>query len=270
MVLLKLLIFTLTFYNLIVDLEARICPKGQRVTDDGAGCITCPDRFYQPEENDSQMCKPCTKCDPKHGSIVKQACTKETNTKCQCRGEFVVWDNDYSTCKCSKGFGLHNKECSKCEDGYFNDEIDKPCRKWKECKLGVNITGTKVSDVICNTFKNNPDITTPYTTRSTFAHSQEETQTQATRTTTTKGPAVTTVKKVETTTFSNTGNHIGVAILIFGIAGLLILTAVTCKLHIRPCMKKKTAVQKDSLCRRPVEESGSGCLSSLKLNAGEP
>lgn len=40
------------------------------------------------------------------GSDVAESCTKETNTKCKCRGSFVTWDHDDSTCKCDPGFGL--------------------------------------------------------------------------------------------------------------------------------------------------------------------
>ncbi|KAF3689963.1 hypothetical protein EXN66_Car005635 [Channa argus] len=78
-----------------------------------------------------------------------------------------------------------------------------------------------------------------------------------------------TITKNEPTPPSNTGNYIGLALLMFGIIGLLILTALTCKLHITPCVLRKTAVQTKDSCRRPVEESGNS-LSSLKLNTEEP
>lgn len=95
------------------------------------------------------------------GSDEVKACTKETNTKCACRGEFVPRDTtDSSTCMCNPGFGLKDKgtekhhmgtqsarvryffrylilyfslpECLKCEDGYFSTTRDVPCRKWRE------------------------------------------------------------------------------------------------------------------------------------------
>lgn len=40
------------------------------------------------------------------GSFPLKHCTKEANTICQCRREFVPSDNDSSTCKCGIGFGL--------------------------------------------------------------------------------------------------------------------------------------------------------------------
>ncbi|XP_070759272.1 tumor necrosis factor receptor superfamily member 4 [Enoplosus armatus] len=291
MVLLKLLILTLTFYELIVDLDAKSCPKGMRVSRDGNSCENCLDEFYQPEENHSKHCIPCTKCDRESGSDVEEKCTKEMNRKCRCRGEFVPSDSDSSTCKCDIGFGLNRAgslpECAKCETGYFSSSIDSTCRKWKECKsAGVNFTGSNTADAICNELKSNTYITTPPTSNKMSlivrltshrphegAHTQKLHTTTITTTTTTSGPGHTITPKVPVQPFqpSNTGNHIGMALLIFGIIGLLVLTAVTCKLHIASCVPIKPAVQtRESLCRRPVEESGNGSLSSLKLNPEEP
>ncbi|XP_044072324.1 tumor necrosis factor receptor superfamily member 5 isoform X2 [Siniperca chuatsi] len=256
MVLLKLLILTLTFYELIVDLDARTCPKGQRVTSGGDDCENCPDKYYQSEENDSKYCQPCTKCDEQSGSVVKEKCTKETDTKCQCRGDFVSRDTDSSTCKCDIGFGLKNGDCLKCEHGYFSTSINSNCQKWKDCKsAGVNITGTKTSDVICNDESRSFSsyVTTPPTsnkivsliTHLTSHRPHEGTQTQKMHTTTTTsapGDRVIPNDKVP----SDTGNHIGMALLIFGIVGLLVLTAVTCKLQISSCVPIKPAVQRMS------------------------
>lgn len=77
-------------------------------------------------------------------------------------------------------FCLCLPECRECEDGYFSKSINSPCQKWKEyvrpplmilekalrgvltsmlpffpcrCKFGVNITGSKTSDVTCNDAK---------------------------------------------------------------------------------------------------------------------
>ncbi|XP_075967248.1 uncharacterized protein LOC142970713 [Anarhichas minor] len=250
MVLFKLLIFTLIFYKFIVDLDARrFCPKGHRVGK--IGCEKCPNEGFQPDTNDAQHCKPCTKCDVESGSDVKEKCTRETNTKCQCRGEFVPWESDSSSCKCT--------------DGYFR--VNSHCQKWKECKCGVKNNGTKSSDTICSegcSDASNNYVTTPPTsnkmvsliTRSTSRHPHERAHTQRmhTRTTTTAAPGH--------TAYIGTG----MALLILGIIGLLVLTAVTCKLHITP---QPAAPKKDSLCRRPVEESGEGSLSSLKLIPGQ-
>lgn len=75
-------------------------------------------------------------------------------------------------------FCLCLPECTECEPGFFSKSINSPCKKWKEyvhpswfqksaqqwtvfltlgppfilcrCKFGANITGTRISDVICN------------------------------------------------------------------------------------------------------------------------
>ncbi|XP_022602551.1 tumor necrosis factor receptor superfamily member 4-like isoform X2 [Seriola dumerili] len=278
MVLLKFLILTLTFYELFVNLEAGTCPKGHSLSRK-ADCKICPDGYYQPEENDSLSCRPCTMCEEHRGSAIEQKCTKETDTKCQCREGFVPWGSDSSTCKCDIGFGLTNGKCSKCEVGFFSKSINSPCQKWKECKSGEKIPGTSSSDVICIELKSNPDITTPDITFLPSHSPHEETQAQNLHTTTTTTTSTTTTTALPGHTLStkknrdmqpppsNTGSHIGLAVLMFGIVGLLVLTAVTCKLHITPCVQRKPAVQtKDSLCRRPIEEIGDGSQSSLKQN----
>ncbi|XP_054473523.1 tumor necrosis factor receptor superfamily member 4 isoform X2 [Anoplopoma fimbria] len=272
MFLFKLLIVTLSFY----DLDAlRTCPKGQRLNPKANGCDVCPNDAFQPEENDSQTCKVCTKCDGESGSDVKENCTKETNTKCQCREGFVPWESDSSSCKCEIGFELKHggRECVKCDDGYFSTRMTSPCQKWKECKCGVNTKGTSTSDVICNkelqgcSDTSNTYFTTPRTSTTkvslitllTSQHPRERVHTQRMHTTTT---TTTTTKAAS----EHIPTHIGMAFLILGIIGLLVLTAVTCKLHISP---QPAAPKNDSLCRRPVEESGEGSLASLKLNPGE-
>ncbi|XP_039655111.1 tumor necrosis factor receptor superfamily member 4 isoform X2 [Perca fluviatilis] len=301
MVLLKLLILTLTFYELIVDLDAKTCPKGQRqiYRRGNINCESCPNEFYQPEENPSQYCKPCTRCETAKGSVVKENCTKVTNRKCQCRGKFVPSQSDSSICKCDIGFGLkdtgteiehciqyikemvfliiHNfflPECLMCDHGYFSTQINSPCEKWRECKSGVKIPGTRTSDVICNPELNPNEITPPISnknvsliTRLTTKHPLEGAQTQRMHSTTTTTTTTTTTAIPSRDPTQDTGNYIGMALLIFGIIGLLVLTALTCKLHITP--QPAVLPKNDSLCRRPVEESGDGSLSSLKLYPGD-
>ncbi|XP_049895221.1 tumor necrosis factor receptor superfamily member 4 [Epinephelus moara] len=287
MVLLKLLIVTLTFYQLVV-LDAQKCPKGQRRTRGGAAqpCEDCPTGYYNPEDNDSHICKPCRKCDSNYGSAVKEACTKETNTKCQCRGEFVPAESDSSTCKCEIGFELKSGECSKCEHGYFSTRINSSCRKWKECKSGETNAGSNTADVICNPdVESNPSINTTSTLnkivtlikRLTTQRPTPRIITTTTTTPTTTPTSITTAalgyrdpptSKGQPPHTPDTAAYIGpgMTLLILGIIGLLVLTAVTCKLNIT---SQPAVPQKDSLCRRPVEESGDGSLSSLKLNPVE-
>ncbi|XP_062259730.1 tumor necrosis factor receptor superfamily member 4 [Platichthys flesus] len=280
MVLIKLLIFTLTFSQLIVDLDAIKCPKGQKVKSSSSEeCDVCRDGTFNSGETESLRCNPCTKCRQNWGSSMKQECTKETDTKCECRAEFVAWDSSSSHCYCAIGFGLIDGVCSKCKHGHFSNKNNSPCREWKKCESGVKTDGNGTSDVTCNERRIN---TTSYTTRTPTkqpregAHTQNMLATTMNTTTTTTappGPKVTPKpkRKIEPSPDSSTGHHIGMVLILLGIVGLLLLTAVTCKLHNAPCVQRKPGPTNDSLCRRPVEESGDSSPStSLKLIPGEP
>ncbi|XP_030586058.1 tumor necrosis factor receptor superfamily member 4 [Archocentrus centrarchus] len=273
MILLKLLILSLTFN----PHEMSTCPKGKKLSRDGARCEDCPREYYQDKEGISKYCKPCTKCD--RGSTIKEECTKLTNTKCKCKDNFTPWDDDYSTCKCDKGYGLtKGGKCEKCQEGFFTSESDTQCKKWKECKSGVNISGTVTSDVTCNEPDSNSYPTTLTTSRiiacitsSTTQppHGGAHTPSKKTTTATTTPQVVTSTKNTAPSIY--TGNHIGMALIIFGIAGLLVLTVVTCKLHITDCWHRQKTVQPgDSLCSKPVEESCDGSQFPLKSNVVEP
>ncbi|KAI9515076.1 hypothetical protein NQZ68_027940 [Dissostichus eleginoides] len=283
MVLLKLLIFTLTFYELIFYLDAKTCPKGEKVVRAHArveSCERCPDDNYQDEQNYSQNCKPCIQCDQATGSSLKKKCTKETNTECECRRGFVRHDD--SSCKCNKGFGLKRGECSECEEGFFSSSINSQCQKWKECKSGVQLAGNKNSDVRCNVDTNptTSNETVSLLTRLTTHHSHwgDKTQNPATN-------IKTTTSSISTTSTTAAPGHrtdkgppfhpsdlgtytgAGMVLIIIGMIGLLVLTAVTCKLRSNP---KPAVTKSESLCRSPVEESGDDSQSSLKLNPEEP
>ncbi|XP_029990739.1 tumor necrosis factor receptor superfamily member 4 [Sphaeramia orbicularis] len=275
MTLLKLIIFIWTFYGLIVDLEAIKCPKGQgRMRGQGKikdKCEVCAKGYFQSKDNHDGHCDPCRKCNEATGSMVVQNCTTETNTKCQCPEGSEKKEKDSVTCKCHIGHGLNNGECVKCKDGYFSDEPNSPCRKWSECPSGVKENGTTTKNVICRY----PETTADPTSNSAPSFTTLSASTpQLTKTTAAPlEPTVTTKDKDLTSNSSYTGNHIGMVLIILGIIGLLILTALTCKLRISTCMQRKTKTR-DSLCRKPVEESGEesgdSSLTSLKQNPEEP
>ncbi|KAF0034834.1 hypothetical protein F2P81_012592 [Scophthalmus maximus] len=181
MVLINLLFFLLTFYQLIGDLDATLCPKGQgeKRINGHSICEVCTDEHYRPEKNKSPDCSQCTKCDGKRWSHIKQKCTKETDTICQCRGDFVPLELDSSTCKCDIGFGLRNGGMVLVMLGIVGLLLLTAVT----CKLHINP---------CEQRK----------------------------------PAVQSM-----------------VLVMLGIVGLLLLTAVTCKLHINPCEQRKPAVQ---------------------------
>ncbi|KAK5616021.1 hypothetical protein CRENBAI_018476 [Crenichthys baileyi] len=284
MVLCNLLIFILTLNKVIVDSDANKgipCKKGERVIEPSRGkreCVPCQDGYFQETPKLSKSCSACTKCD--EGSFIKVKCTKVTDTICACREGFSPSYGNSAYCQCDKGSGLKNGVCSRCEEGFFSTEIDSSCKEWKQCgSTGIKKAGTATSDVICNELNGSQTTTSPTSIKKVFLsllttrHPHEGVQTQKTLSSTTTAPVQhnilrhTTQPSFPSSPSSNTSTHIGTAILILGIVGLLLLTAMTCKLHVTPCWRTKPAVQtKDSLCRRPVEESGDGSESSLKLN----
>ncbi|XP_054883050.1 tumor necrosis factor receptor superfamily member 4 [Poeciliopsis prolifica] len=274
MFLFNLLIFILTLDVFTVDSDAAKCEKGQRLKETSNGkitCESCKEGTFRATPKDSKTCELCTPCDEETGSFIKETCTKVKNTVCGCRDGFVPFSKDSGVCKCDIGSGLENGVCSKCKEGYFSKEIDTPCQKWKDCKsAGIKQAGSSTSDVVCNEMINNSQttaaptaITKVFPSLSSTRRPREGAPTQTLSSTTTTTVQLPTVRN----TMQPTSIHIGTAILILGIAGLLVMTAMTCKLHITPFCQSKPAVQtKDSLCRRPVEESGDGSESSLKLN----
>ncbi|CAI5687456.1 unnamed protein product [Oreochromis niloticus] len=273
MAVLQVLILTLIFNQHVAGLT---CNRGEKVSRNGKTCDECPADYYQDQENTKKHCKPCTRCESNDGSVIKQDCTKFTNTKCECRKDFVPRDSDYSICQCAEGFKQTGGECQKCEEGFFITSENSDCKKWKECTSGVKINGTATSDAICNEPNSNTRITTLPTSK-TITTLQSLTQrphegatTQETDTTTTPRVATFT-KKVLPIPPVYAGNHIGMALLIFGIVGLVVLTVVTCKLHITDCWHKQKTVQPmDSLCRTPVEESCNESQTPLKSDYMEP
>ncbi|XP_011490928.1 tumor necrosis factor receptor superfamily member 4 [Oryzias latipes] len=262
------------------DTNAVDCDPGHWVTFEGRKrvCKPCKEGYFQPEKMQSK-CNPCLGCETESGSFVQEKCTPVKNTKCQCRDGFSFLASDYSICQCNKGFGLTKRGdqmvCSECPPGHFNPDYDKPCKKMTDCKdAGVKVPGTPTSDAVC---KEKSELTIASTSTSKRAASvtlvTPRQQQRGTRTPKTR-PVITTTtsplpKEPKGQPPSNTSseNHFGLGLLMIGIAGLLLLSAVTCKLHFTPCWKKKGAphMEEDSFCK-PVKESGDGIDSSLHLN----
>ncbi|XP_056886149.1 tumor necrosis factor receptor superfamily member 4 [Takifugu flavidus] len=268
MFLLKLPLFILTLYGLILN-SAASCPKGQRVLRKNQGCEDCKNGFFQETVNYSQSCKVCTKCDKESGSDVVRPCTTTSNTICKCRKGFVPSDNDFSTCQCKAGFGKKSGECTECEDKHFSKSINSPCQKHKECKYGVNITGTKTSDVICNNVKHTDANAPPTPGR---AVSPDQLRDRVPKLLTTAATTMTTPRRIphsDTSSPSRTTDPIGFLVT-FATVGLLMLTAVIIKLYIIFYLEKHESGQKhESTCGRPVEEIGGGSEVCLKLTLEE-
>ncbi|XP_053724641.1 tumor necrosis factor receptor superfamily member 4 isoform X1 [Synchiropus splendidus] len=238
MVQLQMLILTLIFNNLITYSDGKTCPKGQKVTRKSGSCEACPDGYYQPTENESTECKPCTRCDQNSGSVANKQCTKVSNTECKCQQNFSPVEDDSSTCKCPKGNGLNQGQCSPCLHGTFNTKENSPCRQWKRCKFGVKFSGNRSSDAICS--DNNTALpSTPIEKSSTVAPSKPR-HTSANSPHTTYSSTTRATATVVDKEDSSTETNIGLILSIFGLViFLLLFCAVTWKLK----HSKKVAIQ---------------------------
>ncbi|XP_035651880.1 tumor necrosis factor receptor superfamily member 4 isoform X2 [Oncorhynchus keta] len=265
--------------------EAFKCKIGERISrGKKEQCEPCPDENFQAVPNESLQCQPCYSCNESSGSEVISKCTKTSNAKCQCRGGFTNRDKDSTICKCAVGSGLDRSgiilKCRECEHGFFTTDKDSTCAKWRECKSGVKTSGTTMADVVCNEEsesdgKTLPSMqpTSPSGSIQTVSKSLIQNQSQGSS----RHPDVPTLTPAVTGPKSTTADY-GQVMPLIGIVLLLtfLLTAVTCNLVIIPCIKNyknpgvKTA--QDSMCRRPVEESGDSSLSSLVKtpSLGEP
>ncbi|XP_024294041.1 tumor necrosis factor receptor superfamily member 10C-like isoform X1 [Oncorhynchus tshawytscha] len=260
------------------------CKKGEMISRrKGRFCDPCPERQYQAGPNRSQRCEPCTDC--LENSELISECTKTSNAICQCRTGFIRRNDESSLCKCAKGSGLDTSGliCRECKEGSFSTKMDSKCVKWRECRSGVRILGSVTSDVTCNE-NSEPEgkalssthTTSPSGSIQTFSKSLIQSQRSSPHPdvpTLTPAPTIKVTKspKFSTADFGQVMTLVGIVLLL-----TFLLTTVTCKLITIPCIKnhKKPAVRKsqDSMCRRPVEESGDSSFSSLvkQPSLGEP
>ncbi|XP_051568276.1 tumor necrosis factor receptor superfamily member 4-like [Myxocyprinus asiaticus] len=229
---------------------STVCQPGQFRNYNTNKCEPCPVNQYSSKSGTDIYCDNCSTC--KKGSTVVEECTQTKDTHCKCKSGFKPRDVlKEEICFCDKGDGLNDKgdKCEKCSNGHFTDKIDSICRKWKECKSGVKIPGSSTSDAVCN----EPlDGVTEAPTTSSKSLLQTTTISSTTSSTTTTSPP------------QNRHNfYILCPVLIC--AGILLLTGLLCKWKVTHCIHnhKKEASRQESVCRKPVEESGEKCLSLL-------
>ncbi|XP_024915932.1 uncharacterized protein LOC107989242 isoform X1 [Cynoglossus semilaevis] len=269
MFLIRCLLFALTLFALVVSQDATAGPRYTLK----AGEV-CRSGFYQVRKD---TCYQCTECHESTGSQTVKECAKYSNSRCQCRPGFVFWRmEDHSVCKCDVGSGLTKGECSECEVGFFNTVINNPCQKWTVCKSGVNITGSRTRDVVCNepsTQQTKQDVkTTTAVATAAVATSAVATAAVATTAVSPGQEVIRTPRETGGSSHSgHYGKHTGVVLLMLGIFLLVLLTAVVCKQYMSPGPQTKPELEvKESQYGRPVEESGDGSEASVKQNLMEP
>ncbi|XP_056109708.1 tumor necrosis factor receptor superfamily member 9 [Rhinichthys klamathensis goyatoka] len=233
--------------------SAKDCPAGKRLDYITQYCVACQENRYNPKSGPNVHCKLCSECG--NGSKVVVKCTPTTDIRCQCKEGFTPINQKKENCVCKKGSEVDKRgeTCSECRKGYFSDKDDSTCQKWRECKSGIEILGTSTSDAVC---KNPSEEVT------------EAPKVYATslKTTSLKTTTISSAAPSRTTASSPTKDRFYSLWLVMLCAGILLLSGLLyhkCKVTYCIHNRKKVDSRKDSVCRKPVEESGEKCLSLL-------
>ncbi|XP_077054248.1 uncharacterized protein LOC143706325 [Siphateles boraxobius] len=238
--------------------SAEDCPAGKRRVYKKEYCVDCQENEYNPTSGSNVHCKHCSECGK--GSKVVDKCTPTTDIRCECKKGFTSNDHHKQICVCKKGSGVDKggDTCSECHNGYFSDKDDSTCQKWRECKSGIEIPGTKTSDAVC---KNASEEVTETPKVSTTSLKITSLKTNSLKTTT-----ISYAFPSRTTASSPTKDRFYSLWLVMLCAGIFLVSGflyhnrkVTNCIH----NHKKVDSRKDSVCRKPVEESGDKCLSLL-------
>ncbi|KAA0712814.1 hypothetical protein E1301_Tti004971 [Triplophysa tibetana] len=101
-------------------------------------CKDCPNDQYSPNEGEEIACSHCSKCG--HGSEEEVVCTPTSDARCRCKKGFTPLDTlKKKICFCQVGYGvdLEGNNCIECKHGFFSNERNSVCQKWKEACLGI-------------------------------------------------------------------------------------------------------------------------------------
>ncbi|KAK2889450.1 hypothetical protein QQF64_028388 [Cirrhinus molitorella] len=249
--------------------ESASCPEGQRLNYKTKSCEPCPPEQYNSIPGAKNFCLNCRKC--KRGSKEEKPCSPTSNAECICKTGFTPLDEENEICICKKGFGITKtgKECRKCEDGFFTDKEDSTCQKIKECKSKTLFPGNSTSDAVCKDASKEvteaPKAhTNLFQTTSISTPFQKTTISTSLRTTTISSMA--TSRTTDSSLNSTAKDKFYSLWLVMLCTGILLLAGLLYyKCKVPQCIHnhKKVDFRKESVCRKPVEESGEKCLSLL-------
>ncbi|XP_016090064.1 tumor necrosis factor receptor superfamily member 4-like [Sinocyclocheilus grahami] len=268
-------------------LVQQVCHRQSYVT---KKCEACPQNQYRSTSGTYFHCENCSKC--KKGSNELNSCTSTSDTKCKCKKGFtpIDWIKE-EICSCEKGSGIDETGiCKKCEDGFFTYKENSICQKWRECINGIVTAGTGTSDAVCKhaskevkeapTKEGNEAPTKEVKEAPTKEGNEAPTkEVKEAPTKEVKEPPkahitpfqATTISSTTTSRITDSSNNIQknslyslwlvmLCAAIFLLAGLLYH-----KCKVTHCIHnhKKVDFRKESVCRKPVEESGEKCQSLL-------
>ncbi|XP_039545207.1 tumor necrosis factor receptor superfamily member 4 [Pimephales promelas] len=249
----KILSTLLCLLLLHQNASAKDCSAGEKLDYITRVCVACQDKYYNPKSGSNVHCKPCGECG--NGSKEVEKCTATKDVRCQCKEGFTPKNPKQEDCICKKGSELDKRgeTCTECRKGYFSDKDDSTCQKWRECKSGIKIQGTSTSDTVCkNASEEVTEAPKVYTT--------------SLKTTSLKTSTISSAAPLRTTATSPTKDRFYSLWLVILCAGILLLSGLLyykCKVTYCIHNHKKVDSRKESVCRKPVEESGEKCLSLL-------
>ncbi|KAK7145075.1 hypothetical protein R3I94_011239 [Phoxinus phoxinus] len=246
---LSTLLFLLLLHQ---NASAKNCPAGEMLVYKTEFCVACQENHYNPISGPNIHCKLCSECGK--GRKVVNKCTSTTDTSCECKEGFTPNDQKKDTCICKKGSEVvkGGETCSECREGYFSDKDDSRCQKWRECKSGIEIPGTSTSDAVC---KNASEGVTQ----------APKVHTTSLKTASLETTTISSTAPSRTTAASPTKDRFYYLWLVMLWAGILLLSGLLYhKCKVTYCIHNhKVDSRKDSVCGKPVEESGEKCLSLL-------
>ncbi|XP_027622355.1 tumor necrosis factor receptor superfamily member 4 isoform X2 [Tupaia chinensis] len=118
-------------------------------------CLPCDPGFYNEVVN-YYTCKPCTQCNQRSGSELKQNCTSTRDTVCLCRPGTQPLESFKP-----------GVDCTPCPPGHFSPGNNQVCRPWTNCTLAGKRTlhhASPTSDAVCE--DRSPPATLPLETES--------------------------------------------------------------------------------------------------------
>ncbi|XP_016421064.1 tumor necrosis factor receptor superfamily member 9-like [Sinocyclocheilus rhinocerous] len=245
-------------------LVQQVCHRQSYVT---KNCEACPQNQYRSTSGTYFHCENCSKC--KKGSNELSSCTSTSDTKCKCKKGFMPIDRiKEEICSCEKGSGIDETGiCKKCEDGFFTDKENSICQKWRECINGIVTAGTGTSDAVCkHASKEVKEAPTKEVKEAPTKEVKEPPKAHITPFQATTISSTATSRITDSSSNSTQKNSLYSLWLVMLCAGILLLAGLLYhKCKVTHCIHnhKKVDFRKESVCRKPVEESGEKCQSLL-------